>query len=404
MFLKCDQETCRGSNMNSQSCLQKNITNCFKVGSKFLKGHRKSEIEKYRQIFQDTKIFAKPEQDEVFLKIVFRSLETLQGLGEKLRKHKTICSFPELFSNSSNHGDNYDKCIINNTKPTLTQLLDEKSNHFVKKKSTTVQTVWIIYCVIIFTTYGFHIGRIYSMPIETSIRRRRRDSMYRSYKGFDKLQLIVIFIVIGSILYCEITMILRIEKLDQSQTSNYTFEWKIIQSHCIGLYILLTMYLIFILGNTIIHGKRYTAKIIEERKTKQLMGMQKALNAFLKALQKTYKLFSLRSGKYYFYKAIIFETLEMILHVANINEMVSTKEVNFVIVATIIISLNLILTPLAYYSIFRYEDNIARKTIYSLDTFLDLAYFVTIFYFITDDDLTKVLTFGAMIYPCMLIS
>ena len=104
------------------------------------------------------------------------------------------------------------------------------------------------------------------------------------------------------------------------------------------------MYLTFILGNTIIHGKRYT-----QRKS------NKDEPPVLKALRKIYKLFSLRSGKYYFHKAMIFETLEMILHIANINEMVVTKGVNFVIVATIIISLNLILTPLAYYSIFKYS-------------------------------------------------
>ena len=84
------------------------------------------------------------------------------------------------------------------------------------------------------------------------------------------------------------------------------------------------------------------------------------------------------------------------------NEMVSNKDISFVIVASTIISLNFILTPLAYYSIFIYKDAVARTIIFSTDTCLDSAYLITIYMFLTESDFQSVITFGAFLYPCKL--
>ena len=205
------------------------------------------------------------------------------------------------------------------------------------------------------------------MPKSQSTESKRRSSMYEKYEKFDRFQLVIVFIIIGTILYGELTILFIVERVLTSE--NYSYEWKIFQSHCIGLLICLTVYMIAIIILSILRGKHYK---YEKRRKKELPPI-------ILALQQLQKLFSLRSGKYYYHKAFICEAMEIILHIANINEMVSNKDISFVIVASTIISLNFILTPLAYYSIFVYKDAVARTIIFSTDTCLDSAYLITIY-------------------------
>ena len=94
-------------------------------------------------------------------------------------------------------------------------------------------------------------------------------------------------------------------------------------------------------------------------------------------VQQYYALFealtNIRDGAYYFHYIVCLEIVEIILQLITFNTMVRQNDVVYVLLASLIISLNFIGTPLGFLAI-RYNPALGRTVTYITDTILETAY------------------------------
>ena len=97
-------------------------------------------------------------------------------------------------------------------------------------------------------------------------------------------------------------------------------------------------------------------------------------NVFAKWFNVFQALTDVDDGKYYFEYIVVFEFIEITLQMATFDVMVRENDLNYVFVSVLILSLNLLTTPLAFVSS-KLNPELGRKATYITDACLESAYF-----------------------------
>ena len=110
------------------------------------------------------------------------------------------------------------------------------------------------------------------------------------------------------------------------------------------------------------------------------------------------RLTDVHNGPYYFVYIVGFELAEITVQLASFDVMVRTNDISYEVASVWIISLNLILTPLAFLTT-RMDQTWGRKLTYITDTLLESAYLVVNLGAIRQQDLTQVSVVLSILFP-----
>ncbi len=125
----------------------------------------------------------------------------------------------------------------------------------------------------------------------------------------------------------------------------------------------------------ILRGTQYLVKKSTKRKTKQ-----KNPNPFIHLYKLYYHYTSIRTGKYFYLKTAIWEIIEILTQVVTFDEIGRENDLVYTLSASLIIGLNLILSPILFY--FKY-----KVYIFVCDGFLDLCFFILNMVYFTIENL-----------------
>ena len=123
----------------------------------------------------------------------------------------------------------------------------------------------------------------------------------------------------------------------------------------------------------------------EENATK----LKKLQNLLISAERTYQRLFNFYNGPYFFYQLAVYEIYEVTIQLASFDRLARTNDVSFVSLASTLIALNGVLTPIAVLTATR-NERAGRKLLFLLDATLDGLFALLTMVYIKIEDLLYV--------------
>ena len=334
-FGPCDA-TCTMKQPSSANCLEtmQNLTcQAFMIKQR----DRGRSVVALLDRFKAIPMISNPAEDALFKDLAHRQARTIDTTLARFTNGTAFCTTPALFD--------VDPTPLYNCTVNTAASAGQDSVRWVSHTTLVARIVWsvlaIAHCAV----------TAVQAPTSTVVDERKPPK----YHCMERAQLVLSAAFVAALWGCLYRCLVL---LDPGTTVPSL--WEHIVGHLVGAQIAMTAILALITCLSL-RGRR--RQHFDTENTYAVLRWYKAFETMI----------DVDDGAYYFHYAVLCELLEIVLQVSTLDTMARTNDKEYVLTSMLILSLNLLLTPVAHLSSF-YSDTAARRATYLVDTLLESAY------------------------------